>query len=459
MRCFKNLFLLFFLLSYGGSYAQLSPGKIHLDSLTKQEFLNMYQQRLSIAKYQDSTVMLLRILSNARFVEGLEDTQEGYEIFIRSARNENVDCEEVRLQRVSEEDDKTELNISVVIDYSGSMFFDPTYIPRMQQAAQSFMDNVNGAYFTRVNFDSYVDPVSPNLTQTPRSIRSDNLNKYGQATALYDAIVEGVKTLSSKAENKFVVVFTDGIENSSGMSANTVVDIARKDSTKVVGISFGTALELQRLRDICEQTNYDDPNNQFFYSADYISDVQNKFQELEKGVFGNYYKVTSTCLDEDFVPSELVIKKAETGDSVVIDVSQELSKIREIDDDIYFGSIPFAISKSNVTDGRYRKALEETADDIVNHLLAHPNDEIIIEGHASPDGEDDTNWLLSFERANTVEQLIKDYITKNYGKNIEALKAMKRISVEYHGHERPIFPVTSPFNPENRRVSIILKEG
>ena len=454
-----SLLLLFFFVPII-LFGQLKSQIIHFDSLKKEEFLNLDQQRLSIVKYRDSTVMLLRILSNNRFVEGLADAPEGYEVFIRSANQEEPDCHEVRLERVSEKDTKDELNISVVIDYSGSMFFNSTYIPEMQRAAQSFMDNIDGAFFTRINFDTYTDIISATPTQKPKKLRSDNLNKYGKATALYDAIVDGIETLSSRKKNKFVVVFTDGIENSSGMSANTVIDIARNNgATKVFGVSFGVAPDLQNLKEICRQTNYDDKTYIPFYPAFEIDGVTSYFQELEQGVFGNYYRLTTTCADTNFIPKELIIRNLESKDSVVIAIADELTKLREIDDNIFFGSIPFEISKSNVTTRGYRKVLQETSDDIVNHLKANPNHKIIIEGHASPDGEADDNWLLSFERANTVEQLIKDFIKVKYKTDIDALKAMQRITVKYYGHERPIFPVDSPLNPENRRVSIILNEG
>lgn len=460
MQILKITFFSLLLMQLSQLYAQIPTGIVHLDSLSKEAFLNMDQQRLSMVKYKDSTVMLLRILSDNRFVAGLDDRPEGYEIFIRSAGQVNADCQEVRLERVTEKDDKQELHISVAIDYSGSMFYaGNNYVGKMQKAAQSFMDGTKGAYFTRANFDSYVDLINPTPTQTPKKVWSDNLDKYKKATALYDAIVDGVESLAGKGKNKFVVVFTDGIENSSGMSANTVIDLARKDSTKVIGISFGTAGELQTLRDICEQTNHPDDLNNVFYSANDIDEVRAYFNKLEHGVFGNYYRVISSCADSNFIAQELVIRNLESGDSIVLDIRPELAKVRKIDDRIFFGSVPFDLSKSTVSDRRYKEVLAETAEDIVNHLKAHPNDQIIIEGHASPEGEVEDNWLLSYERADGIDQLIKNHIKSKYSKDVEAIKAMRRISVEWYGPERPIFNVDSPFNRENRRVSIVLKEG
>ena len=431
---------------------------IHIDSLSQDEFVNVDQHRLSFEDYGDSAVIMLRVLSDNRFVTGLADDSIGHSLFLRSAQSADQDCQKVRLEQVTELDQKSDLNMSIVLDYSGSMF-GGNNIYTMQYAANGLMKTVKGAHYTRVNFDGMIDPVNPTPTKQPTNPLYDNKNKYGGSTALYGGIAEAVKTLETTEHNKFAIVFTDGHENSSGMSANTVIDQARRNNTKVIGIAFGAGSDRQRLREICEQTNIDDGLNNVFFVANTLSDVDSLFDYFRNDMFGNYYRVVSECPVKSFSPTELVIKNNETGEETSVKVGNNLAPVVDIEDNVYFGAVTFYNGSYRIKDYNTRKFLMASAENMINHLLANPNDEIILEGHASPDGEEVADYKLSYQRAQEVETFIKNHIANTYKDDADALKAMKRISIEYYGHEKPIYNVTSFLNKDNRRVDFVLKEN
>ena len=54
---------------------------IHIDSLSQDEFVNVDQHRLSFEDYGDSAVIMLRVLSDNRFVTGLADDSIGHSLF------------------------------------------------------------------------------------------------------------------------------------------------------------------------------------------------------------------------------------------------------------------------------------------------------------------------------------------------------------------------------------------
>ena len=442
------LLFLFSLLSYTVFAQQYKPA-VHVDSLSKNDFLNLNEKHLSVTRHQDSTVLLLKILTpDGRFVRGLSRSAVGYEIFLRSTSRADSICKEVRLIEVTEKDSKDDLTFSVVLDYSGSMNW---AYRDMQGAAADFVQSLKGASFTRVNFDHITDIVNPTPVRSPKPI-NERISQYGGGTALNRAIRDGLNTLKDVKGPKFVVVFTDGIENSSGpITAKLVAQLGQTYRTPIYGISFGVAPDLQRLRDICHYTQGE------FYPVFQMDALKARFDAISAGQFGRYYKVIATCADS--LNFDKLVIKSPAGDSTVLALRQAYDDVPDFNDPIVFSTIQFNASEHTVRKTRVNRDIEATADAIINYLMDNPKDKIIIEGHASPDGEEDSNWLLSMNRASAVEALIKDYLKKTYKDNIKALKAMKRIDIDYHGPEKPIFPVDSPYNEENRRVNIVVQKG
>ena len=138
------------------------------------------------------------------------------------------------------------------------------------------------------------------------------------------------------------------VMKTSGMSANTVIDQARRNNTKVIGIAFGAGSDRQRLREICEQTNIDDGLNNVFFVANTLSDVDSLFDYFRNDMFGNYYRVVSECPVKTFSPTELVIKNNETGEETSVKVGNNLAPVVDIEDNVYFGAVTFIMGHTEL---------------------------------------------------------------------------------------------------------------
>ena len=446
----RRLYILLFtkILLFNFAFSQSYNDTIHVDSLSSNQFTKIKERPLSYIKHDDSTVFLLKMFSQGRFVTGLSDkSKQGYQLFLRSSTQKDSICQSIRLIEVTEQSDREELSFAIVLDYSGSMGW---AYKDMQVQAQAFIESLTGASFSRINFDDQIDLIHQTPVKKPKSVTKDQFYKYGGMTALNKAIVDGVKSLKDVPKNKFVIVFTDGLENASAMNANSVITIAQKHNTPVYGISFGVAPVAQRLRDICQYTNGK------FYSINDLESLKGQFESISHGQFGRYYKVVSAC--DDSITYDRLVIKSPSGDSTVVRLANEYQKAPDFKDPIYFNTFQFKASSSGLNT-RERARVKNTADQIIAYLIDHPNDKVIIEGHASPDGEEDSNWLLSHDRAYAVEKIIRNILKTEYKGDPEVMQAMKRIDIDYHGPTKPIFPVDSRSNEENRRVNILIISG
>ncbi|MCI4667172.1 MAG: OmpA family protein [Bacteroidia bacterium] len=433
--------LIILLLASCTAFAQTSLKSVHIDSLSRKEFLGIKERPLTLTRYKDSTVLLLKILTkDGRFVEGLSTSGLGHQVLLKSSTNVDSTCSDLKLIEVKE-NDKRPLNIAVVLDYSGSMSW---AYKEMQKQAEAFIKSIPGAKFTRINFDDVIDPVDSKLVPRPSSPLYDRYYKYGGATALNSAIREGIKSLSAVKENKFVVVFTDGMENASGIGPNAVINYAQSNNTPVYGISFGVNPDMQRLREICRFTKGN------FYPVYELDSLSNEFEKISLGDLGRYYKVSSTCADS-LKFDQLSIKVLNSGDSITLSLKNAYKEAPVFEDPVVFNTFKFAASGQQPKDKSFSKRLKNTADNLMVYLKANPTHEIYIVGHASPDGEEDQNWSLSRKRAENVRNAIVEYLDKEYPKDI---KVLNRIQVRFKGHTEPIFDVKSKYNLENRRVNI-----
>jgi outer membrane protein OmpA-like peptidoglycan-associated protein len=138
-------------------------------------------------------------------------------------------------------------NISVVLDYSGSMC---ESIKELEKSVLSFINNKRDIdSISIVKFDSDVQLESKldnDKAILSRLFKLSGLNNYGKSTALYAAMGEGLNSVKSSEIPTEMIVFTDGWENSSmtylgslPVTAHEVVKIAEKNNVRMNIISYG----------------------------------------------------------------------------------------------------------------------------------------------------------------------------------------------------------------------------
>lgn len=153
------------------------------------------------------------------------------------------------------------LNLSMVMDYSGSM---GAALPKLEQANVQFYHALASAQFAVVKFSSTAEIVAP-MARYDQTKPLDDI--FTQAfpigsTALFDGIIKGLQTheAASEASEASVhslslgVVFTDGFENASATSYDSVKSTLR--NTKIPQIILGMGnVDIKSLLTFAEDTN------------------------------------------------------------------------------------------------------------------------------------------------------------------------------------------------------------
>lgn len=159
------------------------------------------------------------------------------------------------------------LNIALVIDHSGSMAFDaahpqethwesirpdslgvwhvpPGYVMPMDHARNAVLSFVDGFDTDRdalalIGFSTTVDVREPLTRDVDRVRRKVSRMRPTEWTALYDAVIAGVREVRDAGGYKAVVVLTDGQDNSSRNGLKRAIREANADNVLVFTIGLG----------------------------------------------------------------------------------------------------------------------------------------------------------------------------------------------------------------------------
>jgi VWFA-related protein len=129
----------------------------------------------------------------------------------------------------------------LVIDISGSM--DKNFkLKSAKDAAKAYVNQMrSGDQAGLMTFDTstyYVQPVTNDIAALNKAI--DGL-KTGGDTSMFDALVEAEKNLSSISGRKAVIVLTDGLDNHSHNTVDSVIEQIGPSGLTISTIGFGDA--------------------------------------------------------------------------------------------------------------------------------------------------------------------------------------------------------------------------
>ncbi|MBU3741731.1 MAG: VWA domain-containing protein [Candidatus Kapabacteria bacterium] len=131
--------------------------------------------------------------------------------------------------------------IGFVLDHSPSMTT-PRAI-RMQRAVHAALGQlVPGDAVTVVKFTADVNvevPITTDHEEARRRFKVSGLNPKFDGTAIHDAIIRGIDELSQYADSRVLFVFTDGEDNSSRATLDSVIHYARRTRTTIHIITYG----------------------------------------------------------------------------------------------------------------------------------------------------------------------------------------------------------------------------
>jgi outer membrane protein OmpA-like peptidoglycan-associated protein/uncharacterized protein YegL len=364
-------------------------------------------------------------------------------------------------------------DISVVLDYSGSMQGNP--INNLEKSLKKLIENKHpDDRISVVKFDDSIviaAPLIKDKDQLLKQIKFNEFEKYNGSTALYAAGDQGLQTLDSSKNNKMIILFTDGYDNSSfpyyethSVTAQQLVRKARKEEAKFNIVSFGgetneTAMKFMALlsggkfynirnhKHISQVMSEIPKLTRRYYEISYTPKVADGFRTIEL-VYNNnvnaYSKTTTQiCTDESYDLDNLEQKFQKAGNSnPIFDTLKNFSKLKPI-------SEPQVVVLFNFNEAIILKQFEPKLEKYLKYLNKNPKSEAIIMGHTDSKGTIEACVSLSKERADE----IKDYFIKNGISN-------SRIKTIGFGKSHPIWKDEKQEYQakENRRVEIVIME-
>ncbi|MDT8309387.1 MAG: VWA domain-containing protein [Bacteroidales bacterium] len=170
----------------------------------------------------------------------------------------------------------TPIAAALTMDYSGSMYFDSTFVPAMENAVKTF---INMKALTDlceiIKFDNNVVVVqgfTADSTLLVNAVDDDSTYVFKGSTAFYNACLKGLMDADSVVANlpttlPAVIGFTDGVNNQPPLDPDTVIARALQLQIPVYTIGFGgTATYLPD--SVTLQAIADTTGGRFYWSPD-----------------------------------------------------------------------------------------------------------------------------------------------------------------------------------------------
>lgn len=313
------------------------------------------------------------------------------------------------------EQDTIPIAVTFIMDHSGSMGDERALV--VQEAVENLIkDKRPQDTLAILKYDSKIG-IESNLSADKAlllyRLKKDGLGHYGGGTALIDAAAEGVEILkkAESFENKAIVIFTDGKENSSVLTKNELILDALSEDVKIYTIAFGSETDVEYLKDLAEAT--DGGYYQIYETLNFLKIFDDVYQRMR-----NYYTITfkADTIGKQEVTVKLCLPNGpdslnisfENDTLVLDDVIEELTADRYSDfdeepaeGDIKLLNVNFHFAKTDVTESSYTEI-----DKAVAYLKKYPSVYIELRGHTDNIGNAHANMKLSNHRAHKIKHLL-----------------------------------------------------
>tara|TARA_B100000900_G_scaffold293827_1_gene252605 strand:+ start:7550 stop:8935 length:1386 start_codon:yes stop_codon:yes gene_type:complete len=329
-------------------------------------------------------------------------------------------------------EDPRPLAMSIILDHSGSMG-DVRANMLQESLAHELINKRKEDEFSIFKFSTFNNMLSRSKSSSVLSnslLPSIGLYGYGKSTSLLDAIGAGMEeVLKSENERKVVLVFTDGVENTSyNYTFKQLIDKASKQGISVITCGFGYFVNNRMLYDLSSETGG------YHYNLYDRREYEAFFNTILHRLNNNIEVSFSPCMFGDNMKVEIGVEFNGKKKNLYLPLNHPLKKESVIELNVYFDTNKHSIKK------QYHDELNRVA----TFLKQYPTIVVEIGGHTDSDADTDYNQELSKKRAESIKNYL---IKKGVNKNQMVLRG--------YGETSPKYPNTSDWNKSlNRRSEV-----
>lgn len=213
---------------------------------------------LTVKQVDVTSFPVIRLYMDIRDEHGVipKDLSGGM-FFLSEKRAHDPDYIKRSIKRVVQLDEQEQINIHLVADVSGSMMGTPIY--DAISVMRRFLDHVQfgiGDMMQLTAFNSQVTEIQP-FTKDKAALQYalNDLDAWGD-TALFDALYFAIHHTALQEGAKCIIAFTDGEDNASSVSFETVIEDSKHFGIPIfiIGVDMDESYELSVLENICTQT-------------------------------------------------------------------------------------------------------------------------------------------------------------------------------------------------------------
>jgi VWFA-related protein len=295
------------------------------------------------------------------------------------------------------ENERVPIALAIVMDHSGSM--GETRAHAIQDGAEIVIDKKKPEdAFALVKYDNHVSVEYP-LTKDParlhEKLKKNGLDGFGNTTAIVDAALRSTWLLMDAVgyDRKAVLLFTDGLDNSSQFTMDTLLKVARGTNVLLCTVGFGDGVDTAYLQNIASNSG---GSYHHIYLTNEIPDILEDVYRRIK----NYYVI------------EYETDRYGVHD---VDLSFNISKALKLtahgtyDNTLRLGSyalidVQFDLDKSDI-----KPESMGSIENVATLMKAFPKLSIEVRGHTDSlnnTGDASYNQKLSERRAQAVRQAI-----------------------------------------------------
>ncbi|MFC2131726.1 OmpA family protein [Bacteroidota bacterium] len=405
--------------------------------------------RHDISKYPDEVILYARVYDSlGHFVTNmanpyLKDTSANFWTGMQETLGKKIVKGPFEIDTFTVREfganDSIPYNISLTVDYSGSMtgvletIFEGTeiFIDMKMKYDQIAISSFNKDFFPKV-------PLTKDKDQILQLYRTTRNEGVGLFSAPRDAVMEGMKIFNGTDTTtpRVMVIFTDGDDNYSKTKIGDLIEQAKKDKIFIFAVAFGYSQD-KNLRYMAEYTGGK------FYKAYTKEELIAIFRDIYMSL-RYYYRITYKPPEYwGYHYVEAFINVPGREDTLIAHDWYDSSDLFDWDDiDKYFSMhILFDFDSANVKEESFI-----ILDGIADKLLTLPRVKLEIQGHTDNFGEIEYNQDLSERRAQAVRQGLID-------RGVET----NRLRSRGFGESEPIAPNdTEEGRAKNRRTKFVI---